>query len=63
VVDDGRRGLEDAMPCMLACPLYFQDRKLLFKTMRIAPELISQDSSTRLVVNPESFEGWKYLVN
>jgi hypothetical protein len=57
MVFDGRRDVEDEMYFMLECPLYSEDRELLFDTLRIEPDLVDKDSSMRRVMNPESFEG------
>jgi Trp operon repressor len=62
MVVDGRRVVEDEMHVLLECPLYSADRKLLFQKLRIESELVDKDLSMRKVMNPESFEGWKYLI-
>ena len=62
MVVDGRRIVEDEMHFMLECPLYSEDRKLLFEKLGIESELVDKDLSMRRVMNPESFEGWKYLI-
>ena len=61
MVVDGRRVVEDEMHFMLECPLYSEDRKILFEKLRIESELVDKDLSMRRVMNPEFFEGWKYL--
>ncbi len=63
MVVDGRRVIEDEMHFMFACPLYSEDKKFLFEKLRIESELVDKDLSMRRVMNPESFEGWKYLYN
>ncbi len=60
---DGRRVVEDEMHFMLECPLYSEDRKILFEKLRIESALVDKDLSMRRVMNPESFEGWKYHIN
>ena len=62
MVVDGRRVVEDEMHFMLECPLYSEDRKLLFEKLDIDQESVDKDSNMRLVMNPDTFEGWKYLV-
>ena len=62
MVVDGRRIVEDEMHFMLECPLYSEDRKLFFEKLGIEPGLVDKDLSMRRVVNPDSFEGWKYLI-
>ncbi len=62
MVVDGRRVVKDEMHFMLGCPLYSEDGKLLFEELRIESELVDKDLSMRRVMNPESFEGWKYLI-
>ena len=57
MVVDGRRIVEDEMHFMLECPLYSEDRKLLFEKLAIESELVDKDLSMRRVMNPESFEG------
>ena len=44
------------------CPVYAEDRKHSFEKMKIEPELVDKNSSMNLVMNPGSFEGWKYLI-
>ena len=63
MVVDGRRAIEDEMHFMLECPLYAEDRNIMFEKLKIEPELVDKDSSMRLVMNPSSFEGWKYLIH
>ena len=62
-VFDGRRVIEDEMHFMLECPLYAEDRVIMFEKLKIEPELVDKDSSMKLVMNPTSFEGWKYLIH
>ena len=62
MVVDGRRVVEDEMHFILECPLYAVDRKTSFEKMKIEPELVDINSSMKLVMNPDSFEGWKYLI-
>ena len=62
MVVDGRRVVEDEMRFMLECPLYSEDRKLIFEILRIESELVDKDLSMRKVMNPEPFEGWEYLI-
>ncbi len=63
MVVGGRSVVEDEMHFMLECPLYSEDRKLLFEKLRTASESLDKGSIVRRVMNPESFEGWKYLIN
>lgn len=58
---DGRRVVEDEMHFMLECPLYSEDRKLVFDKLKINPELLNKNSCMRALMNPDSFEGWKFL--
>ena len=63
MVVDNRRVVEDEMHFILECPLYAEDRKIFFEKMNIESELVDKNSSMRLVMNPDSFEGWKYLIH
>ncbi len=43
MVVDGRRVVEDEMRFMLECPLYSENRELLFEKLRIEAELVDTD--------------------
>ena len=62
MVVDGRRVVEDEMHFILEWPLYAEDWKTFFEKMNIEPELVDKNSNMKLVMNPDSFEGWKYLI-
>jgi len=36
---------------------------MIIEKLKIGPELVDEDSGLKLVMNPDSFEGWKYLRN
>jgi hypothetical protein len=61
MVVEGRRVAEGEMHFMLECPLYSEDRNLVFEKLRIESELVDEDLSMRRVMKPESVEEWKYL--
>ncbi len=54
---DGIRVVEDEMRFMLECPLYSEDRKLLFEKVINESGLVDKNLSMRRFLNPESFEG------
>jgi hypothetical protein len=62
MVAEGRRVVEVEMHFMLECPLFSEDRKLLFEKPIIESELVDRDLSMRRFMNPEPYEGWKYLI-
>ncbi len=43
MVVDGRRVVEDELHFMFECPLYSENRKLLFEKPRIESELVEKD--------------------
>jgi hypothetical protein len=55
MVADGRRVVEGEMHFMLESSLYSEDMELLSEKARIESELADKGSSTRRVMNPESF--------
>ena len=59
---DGRRAVEDEMHFVLECPLYTTERKELLAKPRLESEFADKDLQMRRVMNPESFEGWTYLL-
>jgi hypothetical protein len=62
LVTDGRRAVEDEMHFILECPLYTTERKELFAKLRLESEFSDKDLQMRRVMNPTSFEGWKFLI-
>ena len=62
MVVSGRKVLEDEMHFILECPLYSIDRIELYDKLSIKPDTNTTDSLMRHVMNPSSFDGWKYLV-
>ena len=62
MVVGGRRVVEDEIHFILECPLYAEDIQNIFEKMNIEPELVDKNSSMKLVTNPDSFAGWKYLI-
>ncbi len=59
---DGRRAVEDKMHFILECPLYTTERSELFAKLRLESEFADKDLQMRRVMNPTSFEGWKFLI-
>ena len=62
MVTDGRRAVEDELHFILECPLYTTEREELFAKLRLESEFADKDLQMKRVMNPTSFEGWKYLI-
>lgn len=62
MIIDSRRAVEDELHFMIECPLYNNERKELFTKLRVEPECMDKDLQMRIIMNPTSFEGWKYLI-
>ena len=59
---DGARAVDDEMHFILECPLFSQERKMLFEKLQIEYDPNEKASCMRSIMNPESAKVWNYLL-